>query len=694
MSFETFTLALPSVVLEVAGKGALISLAILGMAALLRRASAASRHLLLVLGAGCLLVLPVFAVGLPTQELAVLPSEPVQPVVQDGHGLPRDGHGRTQVVTSRPAQRVQKAAPAASFRLPAASGFALFVLAVSALLLVRLALAVWRLGRLYAGSRPAPEAWLEIFDELKRARLGISPEVAVPVTFGWRRPVVLLPEAARGWEEEQLREALLHELAHVQRHDWALQMIARAARALHWFDPLVWLLSRRLLLEAELACDDQVLRAGAGPADYAGRLVALAREVRSASRRPAEAVAFARPSGLASRVASILDPRRRRGAPGRLAVAGTALAALIFLLAVAPARLVRAEQRSTGLSSSSDPSLPPLFIAAREGREAEVRLLLAAGVPADLAPEGESTPLMIAAEQGHAGVVEALIEAGADPNVSIPGKGTPLIAAVRGRNVRIVNRLLSLSTDTKFVITDEEAFQQATMQHKTSGDFAQVLISGWKYMLLESMYKKAVRQGVEGGIADGIAEGVAEGVEEGKQGALIVLEGKQEGLIEAAKHGDIGAVRVLLRQDADPNGAVFGDGSLLIAVAGNGHEDIVLLLLENGADPNLGVLGYGSPLIAAARGGHVEIVRILLRAGADVDPIVPGDENPLILAAWKGHLEVVRMLLDAGADPNVAVNVNRTPSDLGGELQTPLLMARRGGHREVEKLLLERGARD
>lgn len=557
MSFETFTLALPSAVLEVAGKGALISLAALGMVALLRRASAASRHLLLVLAAGCLLLLPVFTVALPSRELAVLPSEPVRPAAavtepaQDGHGRTRDGHGPLQVVT---AQRVERAAPPTDLRLTAASGLALFVLAVAALLLARLALAVRRLTRLYAGSLAAPQAWLEIFDELKgrlQVRLGISPAVAVPVTFGWRRPVVLLPEAARGWEEAQLREALLHELAHVRRHDWALQMIARAVRALHWFDPLVWLLSRRLLLEAELACDDQVLRAGAGPAGYAGRLVALAREVRSAARRPAEAVSFARPSGLASRVAAILDPGRQRGGPGRLAVGGAVSAALILLLLVAPARLVRAEQRSAVLSSSAAPLLP------------------------------------------------------------------------------------------------------------------------------EPMYRKAVRQGVAGGIADGIAEGVADGVG----------EGKQEALIEAAKHGDIEAVRFLLRQGADPNGAVSGDGSPLIAAAGKGLQDTVRFLLEQGADPNLGVRGDGSPLIAAAKGGHAEVVRMLLRAGADVDQVVPGDENPLIQAAWKGRLEVVRILLDAGADPNVRVMEQ-------DELRTPLRMARRGGHRDVERLLLERGARE
>jgi ankyrin repeat protein/beta-lactamase regulating signal transducer with metallopeptidase domain len=674
MSFETFTLALPSVVLEVAGKGALISCAVLGLAAVLRRASAASRHLLLVLGAGCLLLLPVFAVGLPSRELAVLPAEPVRPVAAEPA---RDGHGPLQVVA---AQRVQRAAAPASFRLPAAGGFALFVLAVAGLLLGRLALAVRRLGRLYAGSLAAPQAWLEIFDELKgrlEVRLGVSTQVAVPVTFGWRRPVVLLPEAARGWEEAQIREALLHELAHVRRHDWALQMVARAVRALHWFDPLVWLLSRRLLLEAELACDDQVLRAGAGPADYAGRLVALAREVRSAARRPAEAVSFARPSGLASRVAAILDPRRRRGGPGRLAVAGATVSALILLLVVAPARLVRAEQgaavlSSSSLSSSSTPSLPSLLAAAGEGREEEVRRLLAAGAPVDQSPEGEATALMIAAERGHAGVVEALIEAGANLNVIVPGKGTPLIAAARGGDARIVRRLLSLGAEPNVYVTgDETALRQAI--ENNHAEAARVLIGAWKYPLPEPSYQKAVRQGVEGGIADGIADGVE--------------EGRREALIEAAEHGDVEAVRFLLRQGADPNGAVSGDGSPLIAAAGEGREDVVQLLLEQGADPNLGVRGDGSPLIAAAKGGHAEVVRLLLRAGADVDQVVPGDENPLIQAAWKGRLEVVRILLDANADPNVRVMER-------DELRTPLRMARRGGHRDVERLLLERGARE
>ncbi len=561
MRFEIFTLAIPSVALEVAGKGALISLTVLGMIAVLRRASAASRHLLLVLAAGSLLLLPVLMVALPSREFAVLPVEPAQPVAVTGPA--QDGHGLSQIVISRPAQPVQRAAPPTNLRLPTAAGLALFVLAVSGLLLARLLLAVWRLTALYAGSLPAPQDWLELFDELRgrlkvrqTVRLGISKAVAVPVTFGWLRPVVLLPEAARGWEDAQLREALLHELAHVRRHDWPLQMIARAARALHWFNPLVWLLSRRLLLEAELACDDQVLRAGTGPAGYAGRLVALAREVRNASRRPAEAVAFARPSGLASRVASILDPGRRRGRPGRIAVAGAAVSALILLLLVAPARLVRAEQRSA--------------------------------------------------------------------------------------------------------------------------------------------MQKAVREGVEGGVDDGIADGIAGGITDGITGGVAggLEEGKQEALIEAAEHGDFEAVRFLVRQGADPNGAVPGDGSPLIAAAGKGSEEIVLFLLEQGADPNLGVSGDGSPLIAAAEGGHAGVVRLLLKAGADIDQVVPGDENPLIQAAWKGHLEVVRLLLDSGAYPNVSVNVNRSPSDPGGELRSPLSMARRGGHRDVERLLLERGARE
>ena len=88
-------------------------------------------------------------------------------------------------------------------------------------------------------------------------------------------PVVLLPDESDRWRTERLRMVLIHELAHVQRWDCLVQLLAHLARALFWFHPLAWLAVSRLRVEQELACDDVVLASGASAPDYAEHLVVV-----------------------------------------------------------------------------------------------------------------------------------------------------------------------------------------------------------------------------------------------------------------------------------------------------------------------------------------------------------------------------------------------------------------------------------
>jgi TonB family protein len=112
------------------------------------------------------------------------------------------------------------------------------------------------------------------------ASVRLAP-IPAPLVWGWVRPVILIPEAAATWSPQNLRLALLHELAHVDRFDLWTSLLWICAKALYWFHPLVWWLSARARQEQELACDSRVLAAGASPAEYAGLLVDIARHVHS-----------------------------------------------------------------------------------------------------------------------------------------------------------------------------------------------------------------------------------------------------------------------------------------------------------------------------------------------------------------------------------------------------------------------------
>ncbi len=113
---------------------------------------------------------------------------------------------------------------------------------------------------------------------LRRAvRLRSHPEVLVPLTWGWRRPVVLLPPGADAWSEEERSSALFHELSHIKRADFLVMLLVRASLAVFWWNPLGWVVYRRLLREQEAACDELVLRAGIRPSSYAASLLAFRR---------------------------------------------------------------------------------------------------------------------------------------------------------------------------------------------------------------------------------------------------------------------------------------------------------------------------------------------------------------------------------------------------------------------------------
>ncbi|UPK68581.1 M56 family metallopeptidase [Chitinophaga filiformis] len=130
---------------------------------------------------------------------------------------------------------------------------------------------------------PIDEAWEKHLQKLaaqlkipRRVKLLISQYIQVPVMIGFLKPVILLPVAMfNSLTAEQLEAILLHELAHIKRNDYLLNIFQSIVETILFFNPFVWWISKNIRLEREHCCDDLVLTNQVQPLHYAKALVAL-----------------------------------------------------------------------------------------------------------------------------------------------------------------------------------------------------------------------------------------------------------------------------------------------------------------------------------------------------------------------------------------------------------------------------------
>ena len=128
-----------------------------------------------------------------------------------------------------------------------------------------------------AALAPAVEQVIQrLGDRERRARLLISPRVESPVTFGWRRPVVLLPSGFSELPIAAQSGIVCHELLHVRRRDWLFALFEEGIRALLWFHPGVWMLLSRIALSREQVVDREAVRLTGSRRAYLEALRAVA----------------------------------------------------------------------------------------------------------------------------------------------------------------------------------------------------------------------------------------------------------------------------------------------------------------------------------------------------------------------------------------------------------------------------------
>jgi TonB family protein len=184
--------------------------------------------------------------------------------------------------------------------------------------------------------------WRTLLDDLcgqlniaRKPELLLFPGQVMAMTFGVRRPRILLPADCLEWPPSRHCSVLLHELAHVQRRDVPAQLFAHVMTALWWFQPLCWTGRASLRRESERACDAVVLASGIRPSDYAMELLEIAQNFSGGRRRwSSAAIMMARRGELESRLNAILDhqPHYRTR---RLSIAAIAVLALLTVAASA-----------------------------------------------------------------------------------------------------------------------------------------------------------------------------------------------------------------------------------------------------------------------------------------------------------------------------------------------------------------------
>jgi beta-lactamase regulating signal transducer with metallopeptidase domain len=224
----------------------------------------------------------------------------------------------------------------------------------------------------------------------RAVRLFESSLVDVPTVIGFLRPVVLLPASAlAGLTAQQLEAILAHELAHIRRHDYLVNLLQTLVETVLFYHPAVWWLSRRIRIERENCCDDLAVSLCGDPVAYATALADL-ETLRSSGPVPGRRVAMAATGGsLLHRVRRLLGAPTSHSGRGPAWLAGGAALILVGGITVGATDARVAPLPSARSIDAVLPAAPPRLPAGESPR------VLAAEAPR--VPAGEP-PHMLAAE--------------------------------------------------------------------------------------------------------------------------------------------------------------------------------------------------------------------------------------------------------------------------------------------------------
>ena len=241
-----------------AWQGAVLALAAAGLLRLCRYRSPNTRYAAACLALAAMLVAPAVTVGVlwgPVPDVAAS-ATPAAAVAVHQEASPGGGvRGDSLLLLGAVGSRVDSLLPFVVY------GWFAGVVG----LLVRMTGGLWRVRRLQRMSLTSVASRWQPSGDRIAAQLGLrrlarvveTARVATPMAIGWLRPVILLPiSALANLTPTQVEAILAHELAHIQRHDYLVNVAQTLAETLLFYHPGVWWVSRRIRAERDYCCDD------------------------------------------------------------------------------------------------------------------------------------------------------------------------------------------------------------------------------------------------------------------------------------------------------------------------------------------------------------------------------------------------------------------------------------------------------
>lgn len=451
----------------------------------------------------------------------------------------------------------------------------------------------------------------------KSFKLLNSGIISIPMLIGVFKPVILLPvKLLSGLTEKQIEAILIHELAHLKRNDYAINIIQSLVEVLFFYHPAIWWLSSNARTERENCCDDLAISITGEAINYANALVEL-KEIQLS--KPVFAVAF---SGNKNKFNHRI--KRIFKKPTLIADFKEGFITALILMTGITVILLNAFTFLISNEDSDDNKIGSLEIY-KNTDDAEKNLNISM-VKIDFQKQntkneiinntikwGKKAVLLEAIDNGKIQLAKSLIMEGTSLKEKTKDGWTALMEAIDEGYIEIAQLLLLHGVNV----------------HDERDD-------GWN----------ALMEAVDDGHIEIVKLLLAKGADVNKQ-----IKDGWTALMSAAAEGDYNIAKLLIEHGADVNAKSHDGRNVLMWAICEGHVPIVELLLENNAYVNYKTKEGWSALMEAIQKKDYAIVELLVENGANLDykvsngisimQLVEGKENSEIIAFLKAHIIVL-----------------------------------------------------